>query len=196
MKFTSLPGTVAALAAIVAASNYSNAALLRGDRVEPSQHRLLSEDKTDIQLCAGWDTAVPGVTIQMMFDNGDTNPSCSLDVGSKTSGCCTLQGTTSYSTNDSIRMQNFDTKVIFTNFQVLDKDGNTLRTMDKFWHSTSGNNHSGCGLSDEHGQCDDSGTYHNVYYNIKIGSEQCQEGKVHLSHSCSGHNKFTCSNGC
>jgi hypothetical protein len=132
------------------------------------------------------------------------------------SGCCTMPGSTNYSTDYNLVVAdpatvvnttsqayavcgkdggpgcptyNYDTNEQgFGEFEIQDSDGNTLRNPDKYV-----NGGAKCGLTDQLGTCG-SGT-ENVWGHIHVGAGYCLQSAISLEHYCDGHYGYKCLDG-
>ena len=184
--------------------------------------RVLSTSYNNLQACAfngDGKTAGNDKYFWMSLIDGDKNVkgACLLHLGaSDTDACCTMQGSTDYSTNynlivaDPEAMDDSSTQAYsmcgkggtsacpnynvnnneqgFGHFQIKDEDGNGLRKPEKFV-----NGGAKCGLTDKLGTC--HGGEKNVWGHIHVGKGYCWQSAITLEHYCDGHFGYKCHDG-
>lgn len=184
-----------------------------------TSHRSLSSTQySNLQLCASPNTDADNEKyfwLSLVDGNKNVHGACLLTVpkGTTSEQCCTISGSTKYSTNynlvvsDPVTVTDTSSQAYqycgkdggsgcssynyknnqqgFGQFHVRKQNGDGLRNPDKYV-----NGGAKCGLTDKLGTCHSGAK--NVFGHIHFGKGYCLEGAITLSKYCNGHFAYKC----
>lgn len=194
-----------------------------GIRGQQQSRTLYTDQYENIKFCGKIDTdADHDKYFWMTLVNGNkvVKGSCLLTIPDGTSEdsvkCCTVSGTTDYSTDYNLVVSDphtitnttsqayqicgknggkycsnysySDNQQGFGYFQIKDESGNGIRKMDKYV-----NGGAKCGLTDKLGTCHSGAK--NVFGHVHVGKGYCLESGISLGHYCDGHYGYKCHDG-